>query len=69
MVWLTALESSEPIGVPVVRIALIEQKMPTEGHAVAIHLDTGKELRVMESLTAIRAMLETIGTDGNGADE
>lgn len=68
MIWLTALESSEPVGVPIARIALVEQKMPAEGHAVAIYLDTGKEIRVMESLTAIRAMLETSGPDSVGPD-
>ena len=61
--WLTALDTSEPVGVPVARIALIEQKSPKEGQAVALHLDTGKEIRVMESLTAIRAMLESEPSD------
>lgn len=69
LVWLTALESSEPVGIPVDRIALVEQKTPTEGHAVAIHLDIGKEIRVMESLTAIRAMLESMDADKDRADE
>ena len=58
MIWLTALETSEAVGIPTMRIALIEQKSPTQGHAVAIHLDTGKELRVMESLADVRARIE-----------
>lgn len=68
MIWLTALESSEPVGIAVDRVTLVEQKTPTEGHAVAIHLDTGKEIRVIESMTSIRAMLETIGGDEVGGD-
>ena len=58
MIWLTGLESAEPVGVPVMRIVLVEQKSPKEGHAVALHLDTGKEIRVMESLGDVRALIE-----------
>ncbi|MFK7942462.1 MAG: hypothetical protein AB8B85_06075 [Paracoccaceae bacterium] len=63
MLWLTALDSSETVGVPMSRIALIEQKSPREGHAVALHLDTGKEIRVMEGLGEIRDMLAQVSIE------
>lgn len=58
VIWLTALETSEPVGLPLVRIAMIEQKSMKDAQIVAMHLDTGKEVRVMEPLEEIRAMIE-----------
>ena len=59
LIWLTALETSEPVGVPVARIAMIEQKSMKDAQIVAIHLDTGKEIRVIEPLAEIRRMVES----------
>ncbi|MEM1130453.1 MAG: hypothetical protein AAGB15_06280 [Pseudomonadota bacterium] len=56
-IWLSSVETSEPVGIPVDRIALIEQKTLKEGNIVAIFLDTGKEVRVMESLDRVRHLL------------
>lgn len=56
-IWLTLVETSEPVGIPIRRIAMIEQKEPQTGNVVAIFLDTGKELRVVESLATIQRML------------
>ena len=55
--WLTSVETSEPVGIPVARISMIEQKEPHTGNVVAIFLDTGKEVRVIESLETVRRML------------
>lgn len=60
MLWLTSAETSEMIGVPIHRIALIERKSGAEGHVVAIFLDTGKEVRVIESLDRIRQLLDAV---------
>lgn len=57
VIWLSNVETSEPIGVPLHRIALIEQKSGQEGNVVAIFLDTGKEVRVIESLAVVKARL------------
>lgn len=61
LIWLTHLETSEQIGIVRARVAWLEQKPPKDGHAVAIHLDTGQEIRVMESLADVRQMLEGQG--------
>ena len=58
MIWLTALETSEPVGVPVARLAMVEQKSMKDAQIVAVHLDTGKEIRVMEPLAEVRRMIE-----------
>ena len=63
MIWLTALETSEPVGVPVARLAMVEQKSMKDAQIVAVHLDTGKEIRVMEPLAEVRRMIE--GGDPN----
>ena len=60
-VWVTSVETSEPIGLPVARISTIEQKERHTGNVVAIFLDSGKEIRVMESLETIKSMLLTAG--------
>ena len=62
--WLTAIESAEPIGIAVERIAMIEQKARGEGLVVAIHLDTGPEIRVVESLDCVRQAIA--GADPEG---
>ena len=56
-IWVTSVETSEPIGVPVARISMIERKEPQTGHVVAIFLDTGKEGRIVESLEDVRTKL------------
>ncbi len=57
-IWLTAIESAEPVGVATQRIVMIEQKTRGEGMVVAVHLDIGTEIRVAESLDRIRAAVE-----------
>ena len=57
-IWLTHLETSEPVGIPIDKIAMIEQKEPQTGNVVVIFLETGKEIRVVESLAHIRNVLE-----------
>lgn len=58
VLWLTSVETSESVGIPPHRIAMIEQKSGAEGHVVAIFLDTGKEIRVIESLDRIKKLLK-----------
>lgn len=58
LVWFTSIETSETIGIAADRIAMIEQKPAKEGHVVAIFLDTGKEIRVMEPMSDVRMQLE-----------
>lgn len=55
--WLTSVETSEPIGIPVARISMIERKEAHTGNVVAVFLDTGKEIRVIESFDVVRGML------------
>lgn len=57
-IWVTNVDTSEPVGVRVDQILLIEQKRPEDGGAVAIYLAHGKELHVIESFRAVRAMVE-----------
>ena len=64
--WLTAVDSSEPIGIPIERIAMIEQKARGEGMVVAIHLDAGKEIRVIESLQRVREIVDDVSTGDHG---
>lgn len=61
MIWLTNIETAEPVGAPVDKIVLIEQKRPQDGGAVAIYLAHNKEIYVSESLSRIAELLE----DGN----
>ncbi|MEL6999298.1 MAG: hypothetical protein AAFP68_13625 [Pseudomonadota bacterium] len=56
--WLTLLESSEPVGIPIARISMIEQKGPATGSVVTIFLDSGKEVQVMECLAEVRRKLD-----------
>lgn len=55
--WFTSVETSETVGIPVDRITMIEQKTRGEGLVVAIHLDAGKEIRVVESLDRVRELV------------
>lgn len=57
VIWLSNVENSEPIGIPLRRIALIEQKSAVDGHVVSVLLDTGQEIRVIESLEAVKARM------------
>jgi len=57
-IWVTNIETSEPVGVRVDQILLVEQKRPADGGAVAIYLAHGKEIHVMESFRAVREMTE-----------
>jgi len=52
-----SVDTSEPVGVRVDQILLIEQKRPENGGAVAVYLAHGKELYVMESFKAVRDMI------------
>ena len=58
MLWLTSVETSETVGIPFPRVLMIEQKSAREGNVVAIFLENGKEVRVMEPLSVVRAQLE-----------
>lgn len=57
LIWLTSVETSEPVGIAPAAIAMIEQKPAAEGHVVAIFLDNGQEVRVIESLAEVRRRL------------
>ena len=57
-IWVTNIDTSEPVGVRVDQILLLEQKRPEDGGAVAIYLAHAKELHVMESFRAVRQMIE-----------
>ncbi|MEM7057652.1 MAG: hypothetical protein AAF557_08695 [Pseudomonadota bacterium] len=57
VLWLSNIETSEPIGIPINRITLIEQKSAKDGNVVAVFLDTGKELRVIESLATVKSRI------------
>ena len=65
--WLTAVESAEPVGIPVERISMIEQKARGEGLVVAIHLDVGKEVRVVESLERVRELVAAAGNHAHSS--
>lgn len=56
-IWVTNIDTSEPVGVRVDQILLVEQKRPEDGGAVAIYLAYGKELYVIESFKAVRDMI------------
>ncbi len=63
ILWLSGVETSEPVGIPVARIAMIEQKSAAEGQVVAIFLDTGKEVRVIEALATVRQRLADLAAN------
>lgn len=54
MIWLTNVETAEPVGLPLSKVLLIEQKRPQDGGAVAFYLDHGKEVQVSESMARVR---------------
>ncbi|MGB0505158.1 MAG: hypothetical protein ACPGGK_03090 [Pikeienuella sp.] len=56
-IWLTNIDTAEPVGVPVTKVVLIEQKRAQDGGAVALYLEHGKEVFVSESLNRIREMM------------
>lgn len=58
MLWLTSVETSELVGLAISRIVMIEQKSAREGNVVAIFMESGKEVRVIETLGAVRAQLD-----------
>jgi hypothetical protein len=64
MIWLTNIDTAEPVGTPVDKIVLIEQKRPQDGGAVAIYLTHDKEIYVSESLSRIAELLEEGGVPG-----
>lgn len=57
MIWLTNIDTAEPVGLPVDKIVLIEQKRAQDGGAVAIYLAHDKEIYVSESLTHVSDLL------------
>lgn len=58
-VWLTNIDTSEPVGFPLSKVLLIEQRRAQDGGAVSIVLENGKELMVSESLLRVtKAMSE-----------
>lgn len=56
-IWLTNIDTAEPVGVPVSKVLLIEQKRAQDGGAVALYLEHGKEVYVSESLNRVREIL------------
>lgn len=56
-IWMTNIDTSEPVGIRVDQILLVEQKRPENGGAVAIYLAHGKEIQVIESFQAVRDMI------------
>lgn len=61
IIWLTNIDTAEPVGVPVEKILLIEQKRPQDGGAVALYLAHDKEVYVSESLPRIAELMEDDG--------
>lgn len=61
ILWFTAVETAEQVGVPIARLVMIEQKSVKEAQVVALHLDTGKEIRVVEPLARVREILADAG--------
>lgn len=57
ILWLTNIETSEPVGVPLSKVLLIEQKRPQDGGAVAIYLDHDREVHVTESLSRVNELM------------
>lgn len=58
LIWLTNIDTAEPVGIPVEKVVLIEQKRPQDGGAVALYLESDKEIYVSESLERIGELLE-----------
>lgn len=58
LIWLTNIETAEPVGLPLSKVLLIEQKRPQEGGAVTFFLEHGKEVQATESLARICESIE-----------
>lgn len=65
LIWLTNIETAEPVGLPLSKVLLIEQKRPQDGGAVAFFLEQGKEVQVSESLARIRETIEAATGDAS----
>ncbi|MEM7268184.1 MAG: hypothetical protein AAF401_02910, partial [Pseudomonadota bacterium] len=63
IIWLTNIDTAEPVGLSAAKMVLIEQKRPQDGGAVAIYLDFGKEVHVAESLSRVRELTEGASSD------
>ena len=61
--WFTAIDSAEEVGVPVRRILMVEQKARNEDLIVALHLDGGIQIDVVESLEMVRERIATASAD------
>ena len=61
--WFTAIDSAEEVGVPVRRILMVEQKARNEDLIVALHLEGGIQIHVVESLEMVRERIATASTD------
>ena len=57
MIWLTNIETTETVGLPLSKLLLIEQKRPQDGGAVTLYLDHGKEIQVSESLASVKSAI------------
>ncbi len=57
ILWLTNIETAEPVGVPLSKLLLIEQKRAQDGGAVALYLDHGREVHVSESLSRVHELI------------
>lgn len=58
ILWLTNIDTAEPVGVPLSKLLLIEQKRAQDGGAVALYLDHGREVHVSESLPRVNELIE-----------
>jgi len=58
ILWLTNIDTAEPVGVPLSKLLLIEQKRAQDGGAVALYLDHGREIHVSESLSRVNELIE-----------
>ena len=61
--WFTAIDSAEEVGVPVRRILMVEQQARNEDLIVALHLEGGIQIHVVESLEMVRERIATASTD------
>lgn len=63
LIWLTNIDTAEPVGVPVEKVVLIEQKRPQDGGAVALYLECNREIYVSESRERITELFEQGATN------
>ena len=66
ILWLTNIETAEPVGVPLSKLLLIEQKRAEDGGAVALYLDHGREVHVSESLSRVNELIGVVAAEGTG---